>query len=80
MPTPPSVRPDGHGVWAAQARTVPFFLEYDTGTERPLSRLVDKLDGYTDLARVTGRVWPVLFWLHSAGRGAPPAPTPRRAG
>jgi hypothetical protein len=64
----PRIRPDGHGIWAEAGRSVPFFLEYDTGTERPLQRLVDKLDGYADLARVTGRVWPVLFWLHSAAR------------
>jgi hypothetical protein len=47
---------------------VSFFLEYDTGTERPLSRLVYKLDGYTDLAKVVGRVWPVLFWLPNPAR------------
>jgi hypothetical protein len=47
---------------------VPFFLEYDTGTERPLSLLVDKLFNYEDLAGVTGRLWPVLFWLHSSVR------------
>jgi predicted transcriptional regulator len=66
------VRPDGHGLWAedepsGHRLSVPFFMEYDTGTE-PLPRLVDKLDGYTDLAYRTGRVWPVLFWLHSATR------------
>jgi hypothetical protein len=32
---------------------VSFFLEYDTGTKRPISRPVDKIDGYEDLARVT---------------------------
>lgn len=64
------VRPDGHGIWADHNQRVPFFLEYDTGTERPMSRLVDKLDGYHALARNTGRVWPVLFWLHSTEREA----------
>ncbi|MDG6100512.1 replication-relaxation family protein [Dactylosporangium aurantiacum] len=64
----PTSRPDGHGVWVDGARSVPFFLEFDTGTERPLTRLVDKLDGYFDLARVTRRVWPVLFWLPSQAR------------
>ncbi|WP_433082397.1 replication-relaxation family protein [Dactylosporangium sp. CA-052675] len=59
----PRSRPDGHGMWAENGRTAAFFLEFDLGTERPISRLVDKLDGYTDLARVTRRVWPVLFWL-----------------
>ncbi|MEV0398278.1 replication-relaxation family protein [Polymorphospora rubra] len=62
------VRPDGHGIWAEHDQRVPFFLEYDTGTERPLHRLVDKIDGYLALAAVTGQVWPVLFWLHSTTR------------
>jgi Replication-relaxation len=64
----PRIRPDGHGIWADHDRQVSFFLEYDTGTERPLWRLLDKLDGYRDLARVVGRIWPVLFWLHSPAR------------
>ncbi|WP_434742461.1 replication-relaxation family protein [Micromonospora sp. SH-82] len=64
----PRARPDGHGIWFDGDRKVPFFLEYDTGTERPLSRLVDKLDGYHELAHATGHVWPVLFSLHSAAR------------
>ena len=64
----PRSRPDGHGIWAADDSRVPFFLEYDTGTERPMSRLVDKLDGYLDLARVIGRVWPVLFWIPNPER------------
>jgi hypothetical protein len=64
----PTSRPDGHGIWAEQQHQVPFFLEYDTGAERPISRLADKLDGYGDLARVTGRIWPVLFWLPNPTR------------
>jgi Replication-relaxation len=64
----PTSRPDGHGIWAEHGRQVPFFLEFDAGTERPLSRLVEKIDGYVGLARVTGHVWPVLFSLHSAVR------------
>ncbi|TWG16395.1 hypothetical protein FHU34_111731 [Micromonospora taraxaci] len=48
-----------------QAAVLP---EYDLGTERPLSRLVDKIDGYRELAHATGRIWPVLFWLHSPER------------
>lgn len=62
-----SVRPDGHGIWVEQHARVPFFLEYDTGTE-PLSTLVDKLDRYASLAERLGRTWPVLFCLHSAAR------------
>lgn len=61
------IRPDGHGIWTENQRTVAFFLEYDTGTE-PLGTLVAKLDGYERLARVTGNRWPVLFSLHSAVR------------
>ncbi|MFR9777723.1 replication-relaxation family protein [Micromonospora sp. MS34] len=64
----PRVRPDGHGIWAEHHQQVPFFLEYDTGTERPLSILTDKITAYERLAAVTRRVWPVLFWLHSAAR------------
>ncbi|MDW5330666.1 replication-relaxation family protein [Plantactinospora sp. KLBMP9567] len=61
----PRSRPDGHGIWTEDGQRVPFFLEYDLGTERPLSRLVDKIHGYHDLAHITGRFWPVLFWLPS---------------
>jgi hypothetical protein len=67
----PTSRPDGHGIWIEHGTQAAFFLEYDTGTERPLFRLVDKIDGYFDLARVMGKVWPVLFWL--AGPGCRPA-------
>src|SRR2546429_3592938 len=44
-----------------------MFVEYDTGAE-PLRSLLDKLDGYHELAKKIGRAWPVLFWLHSAAR------------
>jgi hypothetical protein len=63
----PRVRPDGHGIFTEHERRVPFYLEYDTGTE-PLPVLIAKLDGYEDLARATRRVYPVLFWLHSRVR------------
>ncbi|UQU64789.1 replication-relaxation family protein [Couchioplanes caeruleus] len=66
----PTSRPDGHGIYTEHGHRVAFFLEYDTGTERPLSRLVDKLDGYHAQADNTGRVWPVLFWLPSTEREA----------
>ena len=48
-------------------RTVPFFLEHDTGAE-PLATLVGKLAGYQHLAERTGHRWPLLFWLHSSIR------------
>ncbi|MFB6392277.1 replication-relaxation family protein [Polymorphospora lycopeni] len=63
----PRVRPDGFGRWVEDGVVVPFFVEYDTGGE-PLSVLVDKLAGYRDLFDTIGRMWPVLFWLHSAAR------------
>jgi hypothetical protein len=59
--------PDGGGVWSDHGRTVPFWLEWDTGTERPLSRVAGKLTGYGHLAGTqAGRL--VLFWFPSAVR------------
>ncbi|MEU9824154.1 replication-relaxation family protein [Micromonospora chersina] len=77
------IRPDGHGIWTAPTRQVPFFLEYDTGTE-PLTELMRKLIGYARLTAAGGPRWPVLFWLHSAARArhlhqhlaAAPVPVP----
>jgi hypothetical protein len=43
------------------------FVEYDVGGEY-LSVLVEKLTGYRELFATIGRVWPVLFWLHSTAR------------
>jgi hypothetical protein len=63
----PRVRPDGYGVWAERGVTVPVFVEYDSGGEQ-LSVLAGKLAGYRELFTTIGRVWPVLFWLHSAAR------------
>jgi hypothetical protein len=64
----PKSRPDGHGIWVQEGWRAPFFLEYDTGTERPISRLGDKIDGYAELAQRIGRTWPVLFWLPGLDR------------
>lgn len=56
-------RPDGAGVWAEDGRTVPFFVEYDTGKER-LDILTDKVDKYALLfAYAQSWAWPVLFVL-----------------
>ncbi|MEH0986129.1 replication-relaxation family protein [Micromonospora sp. CPCC 205556] len=63
----PRVRPDGYGLWAENDVMVPFFVEYDTGGEQ-LAVLTSKLVGYRELFATIGRVWPVLFWLHSAAR------------
>jgi DNA-binding CsgD family transcriptional regulator len=61
------VRPDGHGLWHADGRAVPFWVEVDLGTE-PLHRLTDKLTrGYAQLAG-TRRCYPVLFWLPNPAR------------
>jgi hypothetical protein len=67
-------RPDAYGRWqapdrAGHPRRVDFFLEYDTGSEN-LARLVAKLDGYQQLAEVTGITTPVLFHLPSPAREA----------
>jgi hypothetical protein len=63
------VRPDGFGRWRQHGREVPFFLEYDRGTE-PLDRLAAKLHAYQELADATEIPTPVLFWLPTSGREA----------
>lgn len=60
-------RPDGYGRYSLGPRTLDFFLEYDTGTER-LEQVIDKLPRYQRLAKATGIDSPVLIYLHSAGR------------
>jgi hypothetical protein len=60
-------RPDGHGVWTEHDRSVPFFLEYDTGTEN-LTTLTDKITRYDHLTAGTTWRWPVLFWLPTTRR------------
>ncbi|TCB91650.1 hypothetical protein E0H26_25555 [Micromonospora zingiberis] len=61
------VRPDGHGVWADNGRTGPFWVEADLGTET-LARVMGKLTGYAALP--PRRAYPVLFWLPTAAREA----------
>ncbi|MEU1900603.1 replication-relaxation family protein [Nocardiopsis dassonvillei] len=63
------VRPDAAGRWSEGEQVTGFYLEYDTGTES-LRRLVDKLDAYAELTRVTTHRGIVLFWLPSAKREA----------
>jgi hypothetical protein len=56
-------RPDGAGVWVEDGRAVPFFIEYDTGTER-LDVLTEKVAKYGQLSSyATTWFWPVLFVL-----------------
>ncbi|MGN9778807.1 replication-relaxation family protein [Micromonospora sp. H33] len=62
-------RPDGAGVWTEQDRSVPFFLEYDTGRER-LDVLTAKIGKYERLYAMSTWAWPVLFHLPSARREA----------
>ncbi|MEU5525505.1 replication-relaxation family protein [Micromonospora chersina] len=62
-------RPDGAGVWTEQDRSVPFFLEYDTGRER-LDILTEKIAKYERLYAMSTWAWPVLFHLPSARREA----------
>jgi hypothetical protein len=61
------IRPDAHGLWTADGRTVGWFLETDMGTE-PLTRVIGKLEAYERLAASGGPTYPVLFWLPNADR------------
>jgi hypothetical protein len=76
-----TIAADGHGVWAEATHPggpvrIAFFLEVDLGTE-DLPRLIAKLDAYTRWQTITGRSWPVLFWLTlnrpGSGGGSDPA-------
>ncbi|WBB92126.1 replication-relaxation family protein [Verrucosispora sp. WMMC514] len=60
-------RPDGAGVWTERGRSVPFFLEYDTGREC-LDVLTEKIAKYERLYAMSTWAWPVLFHLPSARR------------
>jgi hypothetical protein len=61
------VRPDGYGRWTEAGTTVEFFLEYDTGTET-ITRVANKLTGYTDLATASGIQTPLLLVVPSSRR------------
>ncbi|SDT13011.1 replication-relaxation family protein [Actinoplanes derwentensis] len=64
-----TITADGHGLWTADAVTVGFFLEADTGSEALGSRVVAKLDKYATFIRDSGGTrYPVLFWLGSEQR------------
>jgi Replication-relaxation len=61
-------RPDAYGRWQDGDLDIDFFLEYDTGTERPAGRVAGKLDSYARLAATTGISTPVLFWFPAERR------------
>ncbi|MCP2328451.1 hypothetical protein HDA40_006958 [Hamadaea flava] len=61
-------RPDGAAVWADDGKAVPFFLEFDTGTER-LDVLEEKVDKYWQLAQYAEVwAWPMVMVLPSIAR------------
>ncbi|MGW8375446.1 replication-relaxation family protein [Streptomyces sp. ODS28] len=62
------VRPDAYGRWCEGRHEVEWFLEYDTGTERPSTRVAAKLNDYAKLAAATAITTPVLFWTPTAHR------------
>ncbi|WP_267244534.1 replication-relaxation family protein [Streptomyces sp. PR69] len=47
------VRPDAYAHWQDDDRVLPFFLEYDTGSQ-PLARVEAKLTGYAAFGSTTG--------------------------
>lgn len=63
------VRPDAHGVWRTGGHYTPWYLEWDSGTER-LAVLTAKLAAYQRLREAGGPGWPVLFWLPTSAREA----------
>jgi hypothetical protein len=60
-------RPYGAGVWRQDGRAVPFFVEYDTGSER-LEILAEKIYKYQTLGNAAKWKWPALFLLPSQRR------------
>ncbi|MEV6363158.1 replication-relaxation family protein [Nocardia asteroides] len=60
--------PDAFGRYTHAETTLDFFLEYDLDTTRGLSKVAAKLNGFAELARATGTVTPVLFWVPTLAR------------
>ena len=58
---------DLDGQDGASGVRVPFFVEVDLSTE-DLPRLAAKVGAYQRWSRLTGHIWPVLFWLGPALR------------
>ncbi|WP_433524069.1 replication-relaxation family protein [Nocardia pseudovaccinii] len=55
-------RPDAFGRYTHTGLVLDFFLEYDLATTA-LPRVAAKLHGYSELARTTGVITPVLLWM-----------------
>ncbi|MEV4204368.1 replication-relaxation family protein [Nocardia salmonicida] len=62
-------RPDAYGRYTHNQDLLDFFLEYDLGTTS-LPRVAAKLHGFAELARTTGAITPVLFWVPTIMREA----------
>ncbi len=60
-------RPDAFGRYTRAGQRLDFFLEYDLGTTT-LTRVAGKLLGYSELARSTGHITPVLLWVPTSRR------------
>ncbi|MGW0734481.1 replication-relaxation family protein [Streptomyces sp. NPDC002851] len=64
------IRPDAYAHFTDGSRLLPFFLEYDTGTQRPLGRIEAKLPGYATFATNTGTRPALLIHTRTASREA----------
>ncbi|MFF0492903.1 replication-relaxation family protein [Nocardia sp. NPDC004068] len=60
-------RPDAFGRHTHTGTVLDFFLEYDLASTT-LARVAAKLSGYSELARTTGVITPVLFWVPTLAR------------
>lgn len=61
------IRPDAYLQWDQDETELHAFVEYDTGTE-PLTKVVRKMKGYTNLATESALASIVLFAVHSDQR------------
>ena len=62
-------RPDGFARYTHTDTRLDLFLEYDLGTTS-LTRVAAKLLGYSELARSTGVITPILVWVPTSRREA----------
>ncbi|MBV7706501.1 replication-relaxation family protein [Nocardia nova] len=60
-------RPDSYGRYTRHEHRLDFFLEYDLATTS-LTRVAAKLLGYSELARSTGIITPILLWVPTGRR------------